>query len=259
MLMQRHGNYDRSTGHLTEEGGVKSRERAYGLLKSMLDQIPEEERKNVHIAVVASPTKKFDGQRSIETAEAVLESVRRVFAEYSLPEENIMSEAPRASAHIEEPRIFKDNTGFREFLAQKHGDLTREFWQAYEEEWHEEERKALGSEGPVEMSDRFAHFTNVLGRYARQFHAKNKENPKRLIIWNVSHYDTVTTYFKNHVANIPQKEYLPVDYDGGLSLMIDVDGKASVTMQETTYPIELTQSGTSLDKQRHENIVNEVP
>jgi len=69
-----------------------------------------------------------------------------------------------------------------------------------------------------------------------------------LIIWNVSHYDTVTTYFKNHVANIDQKEYVPVDYDGGISLVIDSKYNASVTVGKTTYPVELTKKGTALDR-----------
>jgi hypothetical protein len=47
---------------------------------------------------------------------------------------------------------------------------TKEFWKAYEEDVHQEERKEMNAEGPVEMSDRFAHFTNVLGRYAHLFY-----------------------------------------------------------------------------------------
>ena len=145
-----------------------------------------------------------------------------------------------------QPRIFKDNTGFLKFLEDENGKGTREFWISYEEDEHQEERKKMGSEGPIEMSDRFAHFINVLGRYARLFHSRHKERPERLIIWVVSHYDTITAFFKNHVAGIPQKEYIPVDHDGGISLLISPENKASITVEGINYPIELTSRGTSL-------------
>lgn len=246
IIMQRHGDYDRSTGHLTEEGRENALERSSRVLEGILEQIPEGERKKVKILVVASPTIRNEGRRSMETASAIIESAKRILLEHSIPEENLLTDTPRAEESIEEPRMLNDDSGFRKFLADKYGEGTQEFWRAYEEEIHEDERVGMGAEGPVEMSDRFAHFTNVLARYARQFHSKHKDNPERLIIWNVSHYDTVTTYFKNHVAGIPQKNHVPVDYDGGISLLINPDNEASVTFKGTNYPVELPQRGHSL-------------
>lgn len=252
MIMQRHGDYNRETGHLTIEGRENAIERSRKALEDIVAQIPADERQRVSLLVVASPTIRNEGQRSMETASTVIESANHVFDQYGIPRENILTETPRPTEAIEEPRIFKDHSGFREFLADKYGQGSRAFWQAYEEEKHEEERREMGAEGPVEMSDRFAHFTNVLGRYARLFHAEHKDNPGRLIIWNVSHYDTITTFFKNHVAKIPQKEHVPVDYDGGMSLLISPDNEASVTVDGVNYPVELTSRGTSLARTRGE-------
>jgi hypothetical protein len=246
IIMQRHGNYDRETGHLSVEGRANTLERSHEVIEDIFDQIPTEERQRVSLLVVASPTIKNEGQRSMETASAIIESARDVFEKHGVPKENILTAIPRPVEAIEEPRIFKDDTGFREFLVDKHGRGTKEFWQAYEEEKYQEERESMGAEGPIEMSDRFAHFTNVLGRYARLFHSKHKEEPERLIIWSVSHYDTVTTFFKNHIAKIPQKEYVPVNYDGGMSLLINQENEASVTIEDTTYPVPLTSRGTVL-------------
>jgi len=85
-------------------------------------------------------------------------------------------------------------------------------------------------------------FTNVLGRFARLHH--NQHPGERLIIWEVSHYDTITTYFKNHVAHIDQKEHVPVDYDGGLAIAISPNGQAHTILRGRPYAVELTERGT---------------
>ena len=249
ILMQRHGNYDRTTGHLSDTGRKDSLERSATIIRNILGQIPAEERPDVKIVVVASPTFRSEGQRSMETAGAVIGSVKEALTEFNIPQENLLTDAPRPEASIEEPRIFTDATGYRDFLETLYGKNTKEFWIAYEEDKHRDERISRGAEGPVDMSDRYAHFTNVLGRYGRQFHSKHKEKRERLIIWVVSHYDTITTYFKNHVAGIPQNEHVPVNYDGGLSIFISHDNKTKTRVQGIDYPIELTQAGTRLARE----------
>lgn len=246
IVMQRHGNYDRQTGHLTEEGKEQTRKRSLKAIEDIINQVPEEERKQISILVVASPTIRNEGQRSMETASVVIESAYNILEKYGIPKENILTETPRPTEDIEQPRVVTDNTGFLQFLEDRYGKDTKELYQAYEEDIHKEERERRGSEGPVEMSDRFAHFTNVLARYARRFHSNNKEKPKRLIIWNVSHYDTITTFFKNHVAGIPQKDYVPVDYDGGVSVLITPENEASITLDGKIYPVRLTLRGMDL-------------
>jgi hypothetical protein len=241
--MQRHGEYDRSNGHLGPEGEAKSLARSRRIIAGILTNIPPEERDRLKILVVASPTKKYEGQRSMETAAMAIKSIGSVFEELGIPQKNLLRETSRPVKDIEEPRVLRDETGFLKGLIDKHGELTRDFWVAYENDVEKEERKRLKVEGPVDIGDRFARFTNVLARYARVFHAQHREPLQRLIIWNVSHYDTVTTFFKNHVAQIPQEEYIPVDYDGGMSLMINPEGEASITLQGTTYPVELSQRG----------------
>ncbi len=243
IIMQRHGDYNRETGHLTLDGSRETSERSRTLIEGMLNQIPEEERASVAVLVVASPTQKNEGQRSMETAQLVIESVREAFRRYGIPSENLLTDTPRPVDDIEEPRIFKGDLSYFDLLTQKYGKGTREFWIAYEEDTHADERRRLGAEGPVDMSNRFAHFTHVLSRYARRYHRSNQNIPARLIIWNVSHYDTITTFFKNHVAHIDQKKHIPVDYDGGLSLTIDGDQNASIKMGEAIYPMDFASSG----------------
>lgn len=239
VIMQRHADYDRGTGHITDDGKLETINNSSVLIGKILENIPPEERQDVEILVVASPTIKNEGQRSVETAGAVIESVKDVFQKYNIPIKNILTETPRPTESIEQPRMLTDQSGFKEFLVEKYGDGSKEFWKAYEEDLHQEERRQMGAEGPIEMSNRFAYFTSVLARYARAFHSRNAEKPKRLIIWNVSHYDTVTTFFKNHVANIPQTEYVPVGYNGGISMVIDPENNASITVKGKKYSVDL--------------------
>jgi hypothetical protein len=239
MIMQRHGDYDRETGHLTDQGEKNALERSRRAIEHIVNQIPPEERQRISVLVVASPTIRNEGQRSMETASAVIKSVQDVFEENGILKENIFNDSPRPVEDIEAPRILKDNSGFLQFLEGIYGTDTKKLLKPFEEDVHREEREKRGAEGPIEMSNRFAHFTNVLARYARMFHLKNKDKPRRLIIWNVSHYDTITVFFKNHVAGIDQKEYIPVDYDGGMSLVIDPQNQASITVSGKTYPVDL--------------------
>lgn len=254
IIMQRHGSYDRETGHLTAAGKGESLERSRAVLGGILEQIPENERQLVDLFVVASPTELHGGQRSMETATAVLESANALFEANGIPTENILQQSPRATAAIEQPRMFDDGSGFRDFLAEKYSDASLEFWKAFEEERHQAEREEFGSEGPLEMSDRFAHFTNVLARFARRYHHSHQNQPRRLIIWSISHYDTITTYYKNHIAKIDQKEHVPVDYDGGMSVYINPQGEASVTLSGHQYPVELATRGVTLPRQQEEDI-----
>jgi len=246
IIFQRHDKYDEKTGHLTPEGQNDTAERSHKKIQETIIQIPENERPYVSLLVVASPTRTNIGKRSVETANLVIKSVEGIFEKYKISKENIITKKPRPSEYIEAPRILKGDNAYLRFLVERYGKKTKKFWQAYEEDTHEDVRKVMGAEGPIEMSDRFAHFVNVLGRYSHRFHTNHTGEPARLIIWEVSHYDTVATYFKNHVANIDQKEYVPVGYGGGISLVIDSKNNASVTVGETRYPVELTKQGTTL-------------
>lgn len=239
IVMQRHGEYDRETGSLTESGLENSEKRSAEIIDEMISEIPENERRNVKILVVASPTEMNGGQRSMETADAAISSIKKVFEKYGIPDENLLRDTPRPVEDVEEPRIFQGDLQYMNFLFDRYGRGTKEFWRAYEEDVHKAEREKMGAEGPIEMSDRYAHFMDVLGRYSRQFHYKEKEEKKRLIVWLVSHYDTITTYIKNHVANIPQEQYLPVDYDGGVSLYISSNQDSHIKIGDKDFEIAL--------------------
>ncbi|MDZ4385528.1 MAG: hypothetical protein U0944_03885, partial [Candidatus Moranbacteria bacterium] len=61
----------------------------------------------------------------------------------------------------------------------------------------------------------------------------HRANPgRRLIIWTVSHYDSISPFIKKNIAEMDMKSYLPVDQGAGISINIDNQGKATCVIQE---------------------------
>lgn len=246
-------------------------------LRTMIEAIPEKERASIDFLSVASPTEVFGGQRSMETAQIEIANVETLMKEFGIPAENLLNNhkgirtevtnirtaehkkegaQPRASANIEHPRALQESPQFVEEILdtvlspeQREGKtydeklsflyrdakVAQKFWQLFEDDEFAERRKELGAEGPLEMADRFAHHLDVLQRFARLYHAKNPG--RRLIVLGASHYDTLTTYVKNHVAHIDQKTYLPVEFGGGIGITIRPDGTSTTSLAGQEFPI----------------------
>ncbi len=233
IFLQRHADYDRQTGKLTELGAFAAKNQATRQLTEMIDSVPEGERQNICVMVVASPTIKNVGKRSVETAEEILAAVRETFQANNISKDNILTESPRETANIEEPRIFKDeDLRFFFYLTDKYSKGTPEFWNAFESDTESEKRKELDAEGPEDIADRFDRFNKVLIRYSKMFHRKYKG--KRLLIWNVSHYDTISPFYKTRIANKPLDTHVPVDYLAGLSIKVDNSGEVSINSSDAS-------------------------
>ncbi len=255
-------------------------------LRAMIEAIPVSERSLIDFLSVGSPTEVFGGQRSMETAQIELANIEALMTQFGIPQENLLNlhenikteitnprtqehkkegAQPRSAKDLEHPRALQESQEFIEHILdavlsdeKKNGktyeekisllytdkDVAQKFWQLYEEDVFGEKRQELGAEGPLEMANRFAHFLDVLNRFARKYHAKNPG--RRLIVLGASHYDTLTTYVKNHVANIDQKEYLPVDFGGGIGIAISPDGTAKSVINGQEFPITFQTQGTRL-------------
>jgi len=253
IIMQRHEKYIRDAEHersgsLEPEDAKKAREQAIEILKSKLDSIPEEERKNVDILVIASNTDygKARGMRSFETASEVVDGILEIFDKYGLDKNQLLNSktaiseknenvVPSKNKTIQEPRFMSQSPEFVEYLKSKYGDQTQEFWQAFEEDWEKDERERLKAEGPRDILERYDKFIEILKNFSQHYHKKHPG--KRLIIWPVSHYDTISPYIKNRVAKTDPNKFLPVDYGAGISLNIDRDRKVSSKIQGKEYEI----------------------
>lgn len=255
IIMQRHEKYIRDleherSGSLESEEAKKAYNQSVEILKSKFDSIPEEERKNVDILVIASNTEygKAKGKRSFETASEVVKGIQEVLEKYGLDKNQLLNSnsktgegdekiVPVENENIQEPRMFKDSPEFVEYLKGIYGDQTQDFWKAFEEDEEKAVRKELGAEGPEHMKKRYNDFVKFLKEFSEHYHEENKG--RRLIIWTVSHYDTISPFIKNEVTKTDPNEYLPVDYGSGISLNIDSEGEVTSNIRGVKYDINI--------------------
>jgi len=253
IIIQRHGEYQRSEesaapGSLTEKASRDAQEHAQKLVETLLASVPPEEKDTVDFLVLASDThfrdKQNYGQRSMETAKAVVSGVKDVLQSNGISEDHLLntnrgfhgSPEPRPTKQIREPKMFRESPSFVEALKKKYGDEGLGFWAAFESDLEEKTRKEMGAEGPWEMAERLARYIDVLARFSRDYH---KRNPgRRLVIWAVSHYDLISPYTKRYLLSQKKEDYLPVEYRAGIGIDVDSSGKATTTIsgQQKTVP-----------------------
>lgn len=261
LIIQRHEDYirDRSDprkGSLTDESTQRGKLQAAKIFKDIVEQIPEGERGSVDIMVVGSPTQYLDGgRRSMETATQVLAGIQQVITEYSLSPSQILNNKARLklegkpiqSKSIVEPKIFTDNPDFVEFLKQEQygaGAINQAFFKAYEDDQGEvrEARLKMGAEGPEDMANRLANYLYALKLYSEKYH---QENPnKRLVIWTVSHYDTISPFVKSRIGG-GKEGYLGVDYGAGIAINLKPDGTSNTNIGGKYYDVPLVKASSA--------------
>jgi hypothetical protein len=251
IIMQRHEKYNRKKesgetklGSLTPESAQSAYNQTKELLNKMFGSLTDEEKTQLHFLVVASDTTyKNQGKRSVETAEQILAAIRSEIQDRALSDEvveNNHSGAKKVAeiARIEAPRFLEESIPYHNFLVEKYGEQTPEFWKAFEEDTHKEERLKFKAEGPNEIDLRYTKYLETLSKYATHFHATHPD--KRLVIWTVSHYDTISPYIKRHITKTDPHQFVQVDYGAGVSINIDAEGIATSTFRGKNYPVDLT-------------------
>lgn len=248
ILIQRHEEYIRNEddprlGHLENKAAFRAREQATKIFGEIIEQIPEEERDKVDVLIVASDTQKSTGQRCMETAQETMDGVKTVLYDKGLSKSQLLNthegrfrgkNGPRPTAQIREPKIFTDSPEFVSFLETKYG-TGQSFWIAFENDVEQVTRKTMEAEGPWELAERLHKFVGALARYSEHYH---RENPgRRLIVWVVTHYDTISPYVKRYLADVDREKYLPVDYGGGFSINIQPDGSASTVIGNIPFVV----------------------
>ena len=250
IVIERHGDYikDKDSerrGSLKDSVPEELREQGKMALSGVLEQLTPNERESLDVLIVASDTRYIDkGQRAIETGNALMAGIGDAFTAKGLEaDKHILNKkeevqikgegGPRPTPTIREPDIFENGFFFR---------LQEEFpdnpWKAYEEGEMADLRKELGAESTEGVGDRLARFLDVVYRYSRIYHRKNPG--RRFIVWITTHYDTISPYVKNHVAQRHDpKWYLPVDNEGGIVVNIDPNGEAKTEIAGVEYPVSI--------------------
>lgn len=248
MILQRNARDIREPGDdfgaLEKEAIVKTRAEAKRFFDSLFTQLPEDERGKISVMVVASDAtlRMPDGKlckhrRAIETAEIIIQALKESMEQFNVPESSFLNSRsshgdPIAVSELRDLLMFEESPEFVKFMTDKYG-TGKEFWVAYETDAEKDKRIEMGVEGPKEIADRVNYALTVRARIAQEYH---KTNPnRRLVIWNVSHYDSISPFIREYIAGgIDVTGHLPVKHGGGITLRIDDKGQPHATIQNRT-------------------------
>lgn len=250
MVLQRNAKDMREPGNdfgaLEKEAVEKTRAEAKLFFERLFSELPEDERETIDVMIVASDATLLtpDGQlcehrRAVETAEIIIQALKESMKQFNIPEDSFLNITgsngePIAVSELRDLLMFEESPEFVKYMTEKYG-TGKEFWVAYETDAEKEKRIEMGVEGLKEIADRVNYALTVRARIAAEHH---KTNPgRRLVIWNVSHYDAISPFIKEHIAGVDVTDYLPVEHSGGITIQIDDKGQphATIKNQEVTF------------------------
>lgn len=258
IVLQRHGKYSRdrtseTAGSITSE----SADDMYAYDKETFDKLFKQE--DTYVLFVSSDTQYANkGFRSLETAEVAQSAAKDSLEEAGLDSsERIINLNPRFStarhdetnqdirplAGIREPQIFNPrDADYIRHLQEKHGygdkeaktGISPKGWAFHEFDGEREVRETTDAESEEELIGRTKKTLAILERYARVWHADNPN--RRLVIWAVSHYDTISPLVKEADGVLREDDgqladvYQGVDYGGGVVINIPASPEDDVTL-----------------------------
>lgn len=254
IIFQRHCNYDRVQGGLIEESIETQKDVIRSFIEHIKESLSLEELKDTYFLFAASNTESSNGfKRCVETTDIAMHMIEEFLRQNGISSSNIININESANyngvhqdRHLTEPKMFTDNTGYLDFLKEKHDGITRDFWIDFEEDLSKDIREQLNAEGPDEIVKRSERYIQVLQRYSSLFHEKKPNS--RLIIWSGTHYDVISPLVKQRILNYEKSDIVGVDYCGGISLLLKPDGSITANVNGVNCPFDLQDN---LQPQRH--------
>lgn len=240
IIFQRHCAYDKESGTLLDKSVAEQKIIVKNFLNYMSDNL-----ENTYFLFSASNTSSSNEfKRCVETINIAMDLVKNYYTENGISTDHIMNLNDKSnynasvheSRYLIEPGMFTDQSGFLEYLKDKYDGINLDFWIDFEEDLSKQKREQFGSEGPDEIVQRSLRYINILERYSEFFHTKYPDS--RLIIWNGTHYDLISPLVKQRVLNLEKSDYVGVKNCGGISLIINSDGKISSNVNGTIYPFD---------------------
>lgn len=242
-LLQRNERGERDSeavntyGALKPEAAEATRASAKEYFDQLLGQLTPEERQELEILVIASdaPLIAPEGEagefnsphkRGAETADQVIAGIREALQSAGVDEQRLLnlsefaSQTEKPGGPVEFDRlkplaILDESPEFVKKLKELSG-TGKKFWIDYELDTHEAVREAMGAEGVADIAERMRAFLRLIAEGAKHRHL---EHPgKRLVIWAVSHYDSISPFVKVRVLDRPATDYLPINAGAGVVL-----------------------------------------
>lgn len=241
---------DPNFGALDPGEAEKTRTEAKDYFDNIFTRLSEDERKTVDMLVVASDStlslpdgRKSSHKRAVETGDEVLAGIRASMTDFAISQKQLLNGTGSAmeitNRSLADLHMLEDSPDFVKFLMEKYGP--EKFWVAYESDAERETRIKMGAEGPVEIANRVRYSLGVLANVSRIYH---EEHPgRRLVIWAVSHYDSISPFIKRHVVKMDDNTflntYLPVDNRAGIVSKVGQDGTTTTDIQKQTFNVTL--------------------
>lgn len=240
-------------GTITPEGILKARKKAQDFFKTFITSIPEDERKDIDILVLASNATldspegfMSEHKRASETAEATMDGICEALKEAGLSLNQLLnfSEFKQDTEpngviefeELEDTQIFRETPEFVQHLVSKHGSKEN-FWIQYEQDTDKKTRQRMKAEGVDDIASRMGSFMRLLAQASQERH-KN-DNGKRLVIWTVSHYDAISPFIKRRVLDRPATDYLPINKTGGITMEVTQGGEVVTQIHNQKFNVDL--------------------
>lgn len=261
-------------GHLTPEAQEKTRNDAKVYFERILNILSKEEKGQLEILIVASgaeltapegPEYNSPHQRALETAAEIMEAARESLQKFNLSEKQIINSSlpairgKRAKSGVKDiaefdedlgpPKILTDSPEYLRFLIEKYG-TGKELWVAYEADKDKNERERFGAEGVEDIAERMRVFVKFLARYGKILNSRQED--KRLIIWAVGHYDSLSPFIKNNILRRSVTEYyLPIETGAGITLEFDKEGRAKTEIGNQKFDVILEADKKEKNKDKN--------
>lgn len=247
MVLQRNARDNRDYrssefGALEKEAREKVRAQSAEFFNELFNALPKKDRKKIDVMVIASDAslitpdgKTSEHKRAVETAEEVIAGLKESMKEFELSEDQFLNSIATTEggaievSGLRDLLMLEESQEFVDFLTEKYG-TGQDFWEAYEEDKEKKKRLELGVEGSKEIADRVNYELTVQARIAQEHHRANPG--RKLVLWAISHYDSLSPFIKQHVLGKDVTTYLPVEQGGGITLSISKGGQISSTIQD---------------------------
>lgn len=246
-------------GEITEEAKENTRLEAKEYFLEVIKKLPPKDREQIQILIVASDSSLIvpgnddlnsPHKRGLETAVEVMAGAKEALLELGLPDSLIINHSLPAIQNrskdnaqeigeftqLEPTSILRESPEFLQLLIERHGSGAEiPFWSAYEDDVEKEDRERLNAEGPEDIAERISKFVKTMSRYGRTIHRYHPN--KRLIIWAVSHYDSLSPYIKKDILKMPLKDELRMNKGSGITVDVASDGNLSSTIRGIKHDI----------------------
>ncbi len=276
IVYQRNTNDTRTPGPdfgaLTSEGVEKTKKQAHEYFDLLFSKMTDKEKQGLDVLFLASDDQlhtpageQSTHKRAVETAALVMGSLGEQMTKHGLKHEQLLNEKDRPVevSLLTDLRMLEESPEYVTLLKQKAEEAVANkrknvkgqelsaqqwFWIMFEEDELKQERQKMGAEGPDEIADRINTYLSLLKLISDEHHQSHPG--RRLLLWAVSHGDTITPYVKNHVAKLPKDAFLPVKTNGGITIAITPDGKAKTALSGNSFEVSFDPLKPDLTRRR---------